>query len=147
MRTNEPVRSLWGIAFFGFGLVILLVGTVAISLLAMKVWVLDDVPVSVKVLLLLGAALMAIGGLCYMASCVRSQVDGLVPRPRYGVLALGPSRSISFSLVLECAAVWMFAVGILVRVRRSPFQRQDAAHGLGSCARALRARMDWLRGP
>jgi hypothetical protein len=36
MRTNEPVRSAWGIAFYGFGLVIVLVGILAISLLAVK---------------------------------------------------------------------------------------------------------------
>ena len=114
MRTNEAVRWPWGIAFYGFGLVILLVGTVAISLLAVKVWALDVAPVSVKVLLPLGAALAVIGGLCYMTLCIRSQVEGLLPRPRHGVLALGPSRSISVALVLGCAGTWIFVVGAII---------------------------------
>jgi hypothetical protein len=114
MRTNEPVRSPWVIAFFRFGVVVLLVGAVAISLLAVQIPALDDVPVPVKVLLPLGAALIAIGGLCYMALCARLQGNGLLPRPRHGVLALGPTRSISISLVLGCVGVWIFVVGMLV---------------------------------
>jgi hypothetical protein len=113
MRTNEAVRSPWGIAFYGFGLVIILVGTVAISLLAVKVWALD-VPVLVEVLLPLGAALTMIAGLCYMALGIRSQVDGALPRPRHGVLALGPSRSSSISLVLGGVGTWIFVVGVMI---------------------------------
>ena len=111
--TNEPVRSPWGIALYGFGLVIPLVGTVAISLLAVKVWGLD-VPVPVKVLLPLGAALALIGLFCYMALCLRSQVEGLLPRRRHGVLVLGASRSISISLVLGGAGTWIFVVGVMI---------------------------------
>jgi hypothetical protein len=114
MRTNEGVRSPWGIAFYGFGLVIVLVGTVAISLLTLKIGALDDVPVPVKLLLLLGAALAMIGVICYMALCLRSQVEGLLPRPRHGVLALGASRSISISLVLGGVGTWIFVVGAMI---------------------------------
>jgi hypothetical protein len=119
MRTNERVRSPWGIAFFRFGVLVLLVGAVAISLLAVKIPALEDVPVLVRVLLPLGAALTAIGGLCYMALCLRLQGDGLLPRPRHGVLALGPTRSISISLVLGCVGVWIFVVGVLVELLSS----------------------------
>lgn len=83
MRTNQPVRSPWGIAFLGSALVLLLAGTAEISRLAVKVWGVDDAPAHVKVLLLLGAALVLSGGLCFMAVCLRSQVDGLLPRPRH----------------------------------------------------------------
>jgi len=113
MRTNEAVRSPWGIAFYGFGLVIILVGTVAISLLAVKVWALDA-PVLVEVLLPLGAALTMIAGLCYMALGIRSQVEGLLPRRRHGVLVLGASRSRSISLVLGGAGTWIFVVGVMI---------------------------------
>jgi hypothetical protein len=116
MRTNEPVRSQWGIAFSGFVLVILLVLTVAIALVAVKVWALDVnvAPVSVKGLLPLGAALVLGGDLFFNAVILRSQVGGHLPRPRRGVLALGPPRSISVSLVLGCAGTWIFVVGVIV---------------------------------
>jgi hypothetical protein len=114
MRTNEPVRSLWGIAFNGFGVVFLLVALVATFLLAEKLWALDGVPVLVEVLLPLGAALMMIGGLCYMALGIRSQVDGVLPRPRHGVLTLGPSRLASISFVLACTGTWIFGVGLVI---------------------------------
>jgi hypothetical protein len=114
MRTSEPVHSPWGIAFFRFCMVLLLVWVVAISLLAVKIPALDDVPVLVWVLLPLGAALFAIGGLCYQALCVRLQGDGLLPRPRHGVLALGPTRAVSISLVVGCAGTWIFVVGVVV---------------------------------
>jgi hypothetical protein len=113
MRTNESIRSQWGIAFYGIGLVMVLVGTVVISPLAVKVWALDDAPVPVRVLLLIGAALLAIGGLCYMALCLRSQVDGLLPRPRHGVLAIGPPRSITISAALGGAGTWIFVIGVI----------------------------------
>jgi hypothetical protein len=94
-------------------LVILLVATVAISLQAVRVWGLDHVPVHVKVLLLLAAALVLGGGLCFIAVCLRSQVDGILPSPRHGVLAIGPSRLISISLVLGSAGIWIFVVGVI----------------------------------
>jgi hypothetical protein len=112
--TNEPVRSPWGIAFSGFGLVFLLVLTVAIAPIAVKVWAFDVAPVSVKLLLPLGAALVLVGGLCFNAESLCSQVDGLLPRPRRGVLTLEPPRSISISLVLGCAGTWIFVVGVIV---------------------------------
>ncbi len=74
----------------------------------------DDAPLPVKVLLPLEAALMMIGGLCFMALCVRSQVHGFLPRPRHGVLAIGPPRSIAISLVLSYAGIWIFVVGAMV---------------------------------
>ena len=120
MRTNEPVRSPWGIAFSVFGLVFLLVLTVAMALVAVKFWALDDIPVSamsvvsVKVLLPLGAALVLIGGLCFNAVSLRLQVDGVLPCPRRGVLTLEPPRSISVSLVLGCTGTWIFVVGVIV---------------------------------
>jgi len=114
MRTNEPLRSPWGIALHVFGVVFLLVALVATLLLVEKLWALDGVPVLVKVLLPLGAALMMIAGLCYMALGIRSQVDGVLPRPRHGVLALGPPRLASISFVFACTGTWIFVVGVVV---------------------------------
>jgi len=114
MRTNELLRSPWGIALHGFGVVFLLVALVATLRPAEKLWALDGVPVFIKVLLPLGAALMMIGGLCYMALGIRSQVDGVLPRPRHGVLALGPSRLASISFGLGCTGTWIFVVGLVV---------------------------------
>jgi hypothetical protein len=49
-----------------------------------------------------------------MALFLRSQVEGLLPRPRHGVLALGASRSISIALVLGGAGTWIFVVGVMI---------------------------------
>lgn len=114
MGPDGRFRAPWGIALHGFFLVSVFVLVAEIARLFVKLWTLDNVPMPISVLLTLGTALLATSFICSAILCIRWQVDGVVARPRDGVLSLGLPSAIQPFVIVACVGAWIFMAGGIV---------------------------------
>lgn len=107
-------RSPYGVGVYATNAVLSFGAIVVTAILCSKLWVNDDVPLLIDVLLPLGSILFMVCVFLSMLSCLRLQLQGLLPRAHGGVMLIQSPKSFRVCVALALVGAWIFLVGGIV---------------------------------